>query len=210
MLTDCSRSIPGTGAQDKAGDLAGGLLIQARQDMALPQPRRRPRTAMAQPPGAASDRIDVLVFAGLFLPDGYPEIAKLLAAKVEQGTKVRLTLGDPDSDAVRRRGEEERIGDGLAARVRLGLLYLRDAIGAPGVELRFHATTLYNSIYRFDDDMLVNAHVYGAPAAHSPVLHLRRLPGGQLFDHYQASFERVWEQASTDNVPVALAQGGRR
>jgi hypothetical protein len=117
---------------------------------------------MAQPPGAASDRIDVLVFAGLFLPDGYPEIAKLLAAKVEQGTKVRLTLGDPDSDAVRRRGEEERMGDGLAARVRLGLLYLRDAIGAPGVELRFHATTLYNSIYRFDDDMLVNAHVYGA------------------------------------------------
>jgi hypothetical protein len=158
---------------------------------------------------AASDRIDVLVYAGLFLPDGYPEIAKLLATKAEQGTKVRLTLGDPDSDAVRRRGEEERIGDGLAARVRLGLLYLQDAIGAPGVELRFHTTTLYNSIYRFDDDMLVNAHVYGAPAAHSPVLHLRRLPGGQLFDHYQASFERVWEQASTDNVPAVLAQGGR-
>jgi transcriptional regulator with XRE-family HTH domain len=159
---------------------------------------------------AASDRIDVLVYAGLFLPDGYPEIAKLLAAKAEQGTRVRLTLGDPDSDAVRRRGEEEQIGDGLAARVRLGLLYLRDAIGAPGVELRFHATTLYNSIYRFDDDMLVNAHVYGAPAAHSPVLHLRRLPGGRLVDHYQASFERVWEQASTNNVPAVLAQGERR
>src|SRR4029453_687777 len=127
---------------------------------------------------AATDRIDVLVYAGLFLPDGYPEIAKLLVTKAEQGTRVRLTLGDPDSDAVRRRGEEEQIGDGLAARVRLGLMYLRDAIGAPGVELRFHATTLYNSIYRFDDDMLVNAHVYGAPAAHSPVLHLRRLPGG--------------------------------
>jgi hypothetical protein len=158
---------------------------------------------------AATDGIDVLVYAGLFLPDGYPEIAKVLASKAEQGTKVRLTLGDPDSEAVRRRGEEERIGDGLAARVRLGLMYLRDAIGAPGVELRFHATTLYNSIYRFDDDMLVNAHVYGAPAAHSPVLHLRRLPGGQLVDHYQASFERVWEQASTDNVPAVLAQGGR-
>ena len=159
---------------------------------------------------ATSDRIDVLVFAGLFLPDGYPEIATLLASKAEQGTKVRLTLGDPDSDAVRRRGEEERIGDGMAARVRLGLLYLRDAIGAPGVELRFHATTLYNSLYRFDDDLLVNAHVYGAPAAHSPVLHLRRLPGGQLFDHYQASFERVWEQASADSVAGALAQGERR
>jgi hypothetical protein len=62
----------------------------------------------------------------------------------------------------------------------------------------------------FDDDMLVNAHVYGAPAAHSPVLHLRRLPGGRLFDHYQASFERVWEQASADNAPGMLAQGERR
>jgi hypothetical protein len=89
-------------------------------------------------------------------------------------------------------------------------MYLQDAIGAPGVELRFHATTLYNSIYRFDDDLLVNAHVYGAPAAHSPVLHLRRPPGGQLVDHYQASFERVWEQASTDNVSAVLGQGGRR
>jgi hypothetical protein len=158
----------------------------------------------------ATDRIDVLVFSGLFLPDGYPEVAKLLASKAEEGTRVRLALGDPESEAVRRRGEEEQIGDGLAARVRLSLTYLRDAVGAPGVELRFHATTLYNSIYRFDDDMLVNAHVYGAPAAHSPVLHLRRLPGGRLFDHYQASFERVWEQASADNVPGLLAQAERR
>jgi hypothetical protein len=110
----------------------------------------------------AADRIDVLVFSGLFLPDGYPEVAKLFVAKAQEGVKLRLAMGNPDSDAVRLRGEEERIGDGLAARVRLSLTYLRDAMGAPGIELRFHATTLYNSIYRFDDDMLVNAHVYGA------------------------------------------------
>jgi hypothetical protein len=154
----------------------------------------------------AVDHIGVLVFSGLFLPDGYPEVAKLLASKAEQGTQVRLAFGDPDSEAVRRRGEEERIGDGMAARIRLSLIYLRDAIGAPGVELRFHATTLYNSIYRFDEDMVINAHVYGAPAAHSPVLHLRRLPGGRLFDHYQASFERVWEQASAGSVAGVLTQ----
>jgi hypothetical protein len=82
-------------------------------------------------------------------------------------------------------------------------MYLRGAVGAPGVELRFHATTLYNSIYGFDDDILVNTHVYGAPAAHSPVLHLRRLPGGRLFDH----LERVWERTIADNAPEVLAQG---
>ena len=128
---------------------------------------------------AAEEHIDVLVFAGLFLPDGYPELAKVLIAKAEQGAAIRLALGDPDSEAVRLRGEEEHIGEGMAARVRLSLTYLDEAIGAPGVELRLHTTTLYNSIYRFDDDMLVNAHVYGAPAAQSPVLHLRRLAGGR-------------------------------
>jgi hypothetical protein len=158
----------------------------------------------------ATNHIDILVFSGLFLPDGYPEVARVLAAKAEQGIKVRLAFGDPDSEAVRLRGEEERIGDGMAARIRLSLVYLQDALRAPGVEVRFHGTTLYNSIYRFDDDALVNAHVYGAPAAHSPVLHLRRLPGGLLFDHYLASFERVWEQARVDIVPVVQEQGGRR
>jgi hypothetical protein len=69
-------------------------------------------------------------------------VAKLFAAKAEEGVKLRLAMGDPDREAVRRRGEEEQIGDGLAARVRPGLTYLREAIGAPGVELRFHATTL--------------------------------------------------------------------
>jgi hypothetical protein len=153
----------------------------------------------------AKEHIDVLVFAGLFLPDGHPELVKVLIAKAEQGTTIRLALGDPDSEAVRLRGQEEHIGEGMAARVRLSLAYLDEAIRAPGVELRLHTTTLYNSIYRLDGDMLVNTHAYGFPAAQSPVLHLRRLAGGSLFDHYQASFERVWAQA---RPAAALAGAG--
>jgi transcriptional regulator with XRE-family HTH domain len=154
---------------------------------------------------ATEDHIDILVYAGLFLPDGHPELAKVLVSKAEQGTVIRMALGDPDSEAVRLRGDEEHIGEGMAARVRLSLAYLDEAIGAPGVELRLHTTTLYNSIYRFDSDMLVNAHAYASPAAQSPVLHLRRLAGGWLFDHYQASFERVWAQA---RPPAAIVGRG--
>lgn len=44
-------------------------------------------------------------------------------------------------------------------------------------EIRLHDTPLYNSIYRFDDDMLINTHVYGILAAYTPVLHLRRVDG---------------------------------
>ena len=157
--------------------------------------RAVPDRASGTGAAAAKEHIDVLVFAGLFLPDGHPEVAKVLISKAEQGTAIRLALGDPDSEAVRLRGQEEHIGEGMAARVRLSLAYLDEAIRAPGVELRLHTTTLYNSIYRLDGNMLVNTHAYGFPAAQSPVLHLRRLAGGSLFDHYQASFERVWAQA---------------
>jgi alkylation response protein AidB-like acyl-CoA dehydrogenase len=41
-----------------------------------------------------------------------------------------------------------------------------------GVELRLHDTPLYNSVYRFDDEMLVNGHAYGILAAYTPVMHL--------------------------------------
>lgn len=144
---------------------------------------------------AACEGIDILVFAGLFLPDGFPQFTKVLASKAESGARIRLALGNPECEAVRLRGAEEGIGDGLAARIRLSLTYLEEAFTAPGVELRLHTTTLYNSLYRFDDDLLVNTHAYGAPAARSPVMHLRRLPGGRLVDHYRSSFERVWELA---------------
>jgi hypothetical protein len=58
-----------------------------------------------------------------------------------------------------------------------------------------HRTTLNNSIYRFDDEMLVNTHLYGVPGAYAPVPHLRRLAGGELFDIYATSFQRVWSRA---------------
>ncbi|WP_322756790.1 helix-turn-helix domain-containing protein [Frankia sp. Cas3] len=142
--------------------------------------------------GGAREAVDILVIAGLFLPDGHADLVPLLRGKAESGVKIRYTLGDPASDAVALRGAEEGIGDNLAARTRLTLTYLSGLQGVPGVDVRLHTATLYNSIYRFDADMLVNTHVYGAPAAHSPVLHLRQTTGGSLFEHYTASFEKVW------------------
>jgi transcriptional regulator with XRE-family HTH domain len=144
---------------------------------------------------AAEEHIDVLVFAGLFLADGRADLPTLLQAKADEGVAVRLLLGDPASEAVTRRGEEERVGDALAARIRLSMAYLEPVLNAAGVVVRLHDTTLYNSIYRFDADMLVNTHAYGAQAAQSPVMHLRQIAGGRLFPHYLESFEKVWELA---------------
>ena len=64
-----------------------------------------------------------------------------------------------------------------------------------GVEIRQHATVLYNSIYRADGRLLVNSHVYGKPAAGAPVMHLRQIAGGTLGATYLESFERVWSES---------------
>jgi hypothetical protein len=44
------------------------------------------------------------------------------------------------------------------------------------VEIRLHDTILYNSIYRADDEYLINTHMYGTRAGNAPVLHLTARP----------------------------------
>jgi transcriptional regulator with XRE-family HTH domain len=140
-------------------------------------------------------QIDLLAFAASFLHDAVPDFAENLAAKAEQGVRIRLLFGDPDSAAVALRGQEEGIEDLLAARCRLTWNYYRPVLQVPGVEAKQHGCTLYNSIFRFDGTVLVNPHSMGTPASHSVVLHLRKVAGGRLFDHYMTGFENTWNTA---------------
>ncbi len=140
----------------------------------------------------AEDHLDVLAFAGLFFPEQQRDLAETLCQKAQAGTSVRILLGDPEGEHVARRGAEEGIGDAMAAKVRNVLSFYEAHAGHGCLDIRFHDTTLYNSIYRFDDDMLVNSHIYSVPAAHAPVLWFRRLPGGAMCDAYADSFDRIW------------------
>ena len=142
---------------------------------------------------SARDHVDVLVYAANFLPEQYPALVDVLREKCNRGCRVRIALGDPEDAAIVARGEEERFGDGIDSRIRNALRYYAPLVSCPGAELRVHATTLYNSIYRFDGAMLVNTHVYGLTAAQAPLLHLRRLDGGVLFDTYLNSFQAAWD-----------------
>ena len=147
----------------------------------------------------AEQQIGVLVYAANFLHEQYPDLNDLLREKAAAGCKVHVALGDPGSEAVRARGAEERFGHGIETRCRVALMHYQPLIGVPGIEIHLHRTTLYNSIYRADDDLLVNAHVWGVNAYSAPVTHLRRLVAGSLFDTYTASFEAVW--AASEPAP---------
>jgi DNA-binding transcriptional regulator YdaS (Cro superfamily) len=142
----------------------------------------------------AKREIGILVYSGLFLAED-AMTTRLLRAKASEGVRVRIALGDIDGTQIASRGADEGIDDVMAARIRNALILYRPLTEERGVELRLHDTVLYNSIYFADDDLLVNAHVYGCPAPRAPVLHLRRTRDGGMAATYLDSFERVWEAA---------------
>lgn len=150
----------------------------------------------------AQERIDVVAYASLFLPEENPEAIQLLSHKARNGVKVRIALGDPDSPEVELRGREERLNEALTGRVRMALAYYRPLCDVPEIEFHLHHTALYNSIFRYDDQMLVNQHIYGTYGYVAPILHLRRVEGGDLFDTYAKSFERIWQE-SYDYCPTS-------
>ncbi|MEP7023944.1 MAG: XRE family transcriptional regulator [Actinomycetota bacterium] len=144
---------------------------------------------------AATEHVDILVYAGLHLPEANPTWAKEIQRKCEEGVSARIAFGDPDSVQVRTRGDEEGVGTGLAARINYAFAWHRPIIGSPNLQIAFHSTVLYNSILRFDDQMLVNPHIYSIPAFRAPVLHIRRIQGGPLFDTYMECFDHIWAES---------------
>lgn len=161
----------------------------------LPSRASVPRETWLQLMASAAGNIDVLVFSGTFFAQVQPRVAEQIAARAAAGARVRLCFGDPASQAVATRDREEGIGDTLGHKIRSSLSYYRTLPAVEGCEVRLHGTTLYNSLFRYDDEMIVNPHAYGEAASANPVLHLRRLNGAGIFDHYINSFERVWATA---------------
>lgn len=139
--------------------------------------------------------IGVLVFSGLFLSEDVG-ILRIFRRKAETGAAVRILLGDPDSEPVAQRGADEGIDQTLAAKIRNAIVLYKPLRGIDGIEFRLHRTVLYNSIYQADDQLLVNTHIYNFPASQAPVLHLRRVAGGDMVTTYLESFEQVWDSAT--------------
>lgn len=140
------------------------------------------------------EQMDVLVFSGAFLVEQY-NLVPVIREKAAAGVRFRLLVGDESAPAVAQRAIDEGTPGGLEGRVQMMRRYLEDVAGLDGVEVRTHGTILYNSIYRFDDTLLVNGHAYGALAGQNPVMQLKRTSEGSMWDHFMRSFERVWEIA---------------
>lgn len=144
---------------------------------------------------SAHREIGVLSYSGLFVVEDVG-IIDTFRSKAGAGVSIRIAIGDPDSHRVEERGAEEGIGDAMAAKIRNAVVLYRPLLGMRNVEARLHQTTLYNSLYLADDELLVNQHMYGVAAAETMVIHLRGMGGRGMFADYIDSFKRVWSAAT--------------
>jgi transcriptional regulator with XRE-family HTH domain len=187
-------NLVGANEADLWPDAAGPLTSRTRpEELAAVYPHRWsiPRDVWKRLFESAEHEIAILAYSALFLAEDAGLLANI-ADKARSGVRVRLALGDPDSVAVAQRGQEEGIGDAMAAKVRNALTLYRAALKVENIEIRLHNTVLYNSLYRADGQLFVNQHAYGLPAAHAPVFCFRTSDHADMFTAYLTSFDRVW------------------
>jgi hypothetical protein len=74
-----------------------------------------------------------------------------------------------------------------------------------GFELRYQDVPLYNSVFRFDDEMLVTPHLFATPGSMAPLLHLRRLGPRGMFARFSEHFDAIWKTTTSirDDQPEA-------
>jgi transcriptional regulator with XRE-family HTH domain len=137
---------------------------------------------------SAEHEIGILSDNGLFLAED-PAVLGTLHRRAVAGVGVQICLRDPGSPGV---------GDAVV-RIRSALALYERLRESGEVEIRLHAVTLNNSIYRADDELLVVQHAYGLPDGRAPVLHLRRTTTGDMVTTYLESFHYIWTHA----LPVA-------
>ena len=159
----------------------------------------------------AENQIDLLGYTLYFLPQQHPNLAALLRQKAEDGCRVRIALADPASRHVQAREEEEHQAITLVARIESTLQWLQPLLELEEIDARFQDAALYNSVFRFDDQMLVTPHLYATPGHAAPLLHLKSLGPQGLFARFAAHFDGIWADTrpvGEDRAQTRLQSGG--
>jgi hypothetical protein len=154
----------------------------------------------------ARAQIDLLGYTLYFLPHQHPQLIDLLLDKCQRGCRVRIVLANPESEHVRERDEEEQEAITLVTRIQSSLAAFKPLLDSHRADLRFQDVALYNSVFRFDDQMLVTPHLYATPGRAAPMLHLRRLGPNGIFSRFAAHFDGIW----SDSRPIEEVQAAQR
>lgn len=141
----------------------------------------------------ATQRVDLLGYAFPFLLEVSPQAVPDLADRCRAGLTARIAVADPDCAHVAERDSLEQLGGTLPGRIRLALLWLDGLSGIDTARVGLHSVHLYNSVFRFDDQMIVTPHVFRGHGYQHPTLLLRRLSPHGIFDTFAEQFQQIWD-----------------
>ncbi|MFD7446441.1 XRE family transcriptional regulator [Streptomyces sp. NPDC059909] len=150
--------------------------------------------------GGATEDIFLAGYTNYFFWLEQPAFVDTLRRKAESGCRVRFLLGDPDGEVTRQREAIEDVALSVSTRIRITLEHL-DRLGPlDGVETRLSSADdavnhVSLSVFRFDHDALVTPHLARLVGHDSPLLHLRRLSEGGMFDRFAEHAEELWGRA---------------
>ena len=140
---------------------------------------------------AEDAEIAALLYSGMFMAEETSACGGCSPDRARgRGPGPALLLEDPDSRNVAERGQAEGIDDAIVAKVRSAIVLFKPLLANENVEIRLHGTILYNSIYRADEQLLVNTHIYGMMASNAPAFHLRKIS-------WRGDDQHVYREASS-------------
>ena len=145
----------------------------------------------------ATDRIDIIGYAYPFVFELLPNASDIIATKCRNGASVRLGFADPDCPYVAERDALEQMGGTLPGRIRNALSMLGPLADTPGCTIGLHTAHLYNSVFRFDDQMIVTPYLFRARGYQHTALHLRQLSPHGIFASFADQFEQIWGTVTT-------------
>jgi hypothetical protein len=135
---------------------------------------------------AANREVLIVASAMQFLSER-EDFLRLINQKSQAGCLVSILLQDPDSDYQRRRSEEEGDTGSIRSRVQTTVGRLQTALTGDHSELRFFDQVLYNSIFCFDEIMIVTPHMFGIAGAGAPTF-IVKYGSDTLYEKYKMQF----------------------
>jgi hypothetical protein len=135
---------------------------------------------------AAKREILIVASAMQFLSER-DDFLRLIDQKSQDGCFVSILLQDPDSEHQRHRSEEEGDNGSIKSRVETTIGRLRNVLTGRHSELRFFDQVLYNSIFCFDDSMIVTPHIFGLAGASAPAF-IATSGSNTLYEKYKLQF----------------------
>lgn len=126
-----------------------------------------------------------------------PAFSQTLRRKVKAGCRVRFLLGDPDGEVTRQREIIEDVTLTVSTRIHMTLEGLKRLGDLEGLEVHFSSAEdavnhVSLSVFKFDEQALVTPHLARLVGHDSPLMHLRRVSEGGMFDRFAEHAEELW------------------